>query len=152
MSKKAKAERAEHRKKLRHVRPKSKKLGELQSLVNKCVRLRDVNLGCCSCDKPPSWHGQWHAGHYYSRGHSSALRFNLHNIHKQCSICNNHLSGNIGNYTPVIISRIGQQKYDALTNHKSDIKKYSDEWIERAIKIAKKAVKRYERRNLKLYN
>ena len=64
------------------IKPKSKWLAELQALVNKYVRLRDIKDGCISCDKSSNWGGQWHASHYYSRGHSSSLRFNLNNIHK----------------------------------------------------------------------
>jgi len=129
------------------IKPKTKWLNELQAQVNKYVRLRDVNDGCISCDKSSNWQGQWHCGHYYSRGHSSSLRFNLWNMHKQRSACNNHLSGNIGEYTPKLISKIGIERYNYLEAHKSDIKSYDIEWIKRAIKVAKKAVKRIEKTN-----
>jgi hypothetical protein len=127
------------------IKPKSKWLAELQALVNKYIRLRDANEGCISCDKAASWQGQFHAGHYYSRGHSSSLRFNLHNIHKQCSVCNNHLSGNIGEYTPALISKIGLDKFEQLTANKSNIAEYDIDWIKRAIKIAKRAIKRADK-------
>jgi len=126
------------------IKPKSKWLAELQAQVNKYVRLRDINDGCISCDKTSDWVGQWHCGHYFSRGHSSSLRFNLWNMHKQCSVCNNHLSGNIGEYTPKLIGKIGIDRYNYLESHKSDIKSYDIEWIKRAIKVAKKAVKRLD--------
>ena len=126
------------------AKPKSKWLSELQTLVNKYVRLRDIKDGCISCDKPASWAGQWHASHYYSRGHSSSLRFNLNNIHKSCSVCNSHLSGNIEQYRPRIIEKIGKDKLDNLTRRKSDIRPYSVEWIERAIKVTRKAIKRVQ--------
>ena len=141
-----KQERKAHKEAKERIKPKSKWLSELQAIVNKCVRLRDASLGCVSCDKNANWDGQWHAGHYYSRGHSSSLRFNLHNIHKQCSVCNNYLSGNIGEYTPELINRIGQGKFDYLLANKSKVASYDVEWIKRAIKIARKAVKRYEKR------
>ncbi len=124
------------------IKPKLKWLSELQSLVNKYVRMRDKYDRCISCDKDKNWVGQWHAGHYFSRGHSSALRFNLLNIHKQCSVCNNHLSGNIGEYTPRLINKIGEDKFNLLVEHKSDIANYDVEWIKRAIKITRKAIKR----------
>ena len=141
-----KAERKAHKEAKERIKPKSKWLSELQAIVNKCVRLRDTNLGCVSCDKNTNWDGQWHAGHYYSRGHSSSLRFNLHNIHKQCSVCNNYLSGNIGEYTSELINRIGQDKFDYLLANKSKVASYDVEWIKRAIKVARKGVKRYEKR------
>ena len=79
--------------------------------------------------------------HYFSRGHSSSLRFNLNNIHKQCSVCNNHLSGNIGEYTPRLIDKIGNDKLNYLIIRKSDVASYDIEWIKRAIKIFKRKVK-----------
>ena len=142
----AKAERKIQRERKKAIKPRSKWLSELQAVVNKYVRLRDAGLGCVSCDKPPNWHGQWHASHYYSRGHSSALRFNLWNIHKSCSVCNSHLSGNIGEYTPRLVKKIGQERYDWLLSHKSDIAEYDIDWLERAIKVTKRAIKRLESR------
>ena len=147
-----KVARVKHKADKERVKTKAKWLQELQVLVNQYVRLRDKRDFCTSCDKGPMWGGQWQAGHYYSRGHSAALRFNLHNIHKQCSVCNNHLSGNIGQYTPKLIDKIGQDRFDYLTAHKSDIRSYDVEWIKRAIKIARKAVKRIKKRNSNLIN
>jgi hypothetical protein len=141
-----KAARAKHRADKDRVKPKSKRLADLQAIVNKYVRLRDAHLGCVSCDKPASWGGQWHASHYYSRGHSSALRFNLWNIHKSCSVCNSHLSGNIEKYTPAIIEKIGQDKYEWLARHKSDVRTYDVEWIKRAIKIFNKKARSVKKR------
>jgi hypothetical protein len=54
------------------------------------------------------------------------------------------LSGNIGEYTPRLIEKIGQDNYDWLDAHKSNVKSYDIEWIKRAIKICRKAVKREE--------
>lgn len=136
-----KAERKAHREAKERIKPKSKWLAELQAVVNQYVRLRDINDGCISCNKDKHWQGQWHAGHHYSRGHSSSLRFNLHNIHKQCSVCNNHLSGNIGEYTPKLIEKIGQDKFDYLLANKSKIASYDVEWIKRAIKICRRKIK-----------
>jgi hypothetical protein len=129
----------------RKVKTKTKWLAEFQALFNKYVRLRDSHLGCISCDKTKDWQGQWHASHYYSRGHSSSLRFNLWNVHKSCSVCNSHLSGNIGEYTPAIIEKIGRGRFDYLLSHKSDITSFDIDWLERAIKITRKAIKRKEK-------
>ena len=41
---------------------------EAQAVINRYVRLRDVHLGCISCDKPASWGGQWHCSHFRSVG------------------------------------------------------------------------------------
>ena len=69
--------------------------------------MRDAELGCVSCDKPKDWGGQWHAGHYKTVGARPDLRFNEKNCHKQCSVCNNHLSGNLAAYRIELINRIG---------------------------------------------
>lgn len=107
-------ERAQHAKAKEAVKTKGQHAKEAQAAVNAYVRLRDAGLGCVSCDKPATWAGQWHASHYRSRGAAPHLRFNLHNIHKACSVCNNHLSGNIMNYRPELIKRIGLSKVEAL--------------------------------------
>lgn len=80
---------------------------ETQKAINALVRYRDRNDGCISCNKPSTWQGQWHASHYKSVGSSPALRFDLTNIHKACSICNNWKSGNIGEYRPRLLQKIG---------------------------------------------
>jgi len=121
-------------------------LKDLQTLVNRYVRLRDEKDGCISCDKPATWNGQWHCSHYYSVGSSSFVRFNLWNLHKSCSVCNNFLSANIGAYTPRIIEKIGQERFDWLYENRSQIVNYDIEWVKRAIKVARKGIKRLERR------
>jgi len=143
---KIKAARQAHKADKERVKRKSEWLADLQAVFNKYVRLRDAAEGCISCDKPASWDGQWHASHYYSRGHSSALRYNLWNVHKSCSVCNNHMSGNEHGYTPAIIFKIGSTKFEWLVRHKADNTTYDIEWIKRAIKIARRGIKRIERR------
>ncbi len=126
------------------IKPKSKHLEELQTLVNKYVRLRDKDLGCISCDKTKDWGGQWHAGHYFSRGHSSYLRFNLHNIHKQCSVCNMRLSANIERYRPRLIAKIGVDNYERLVCDKSKLLEIDIEKINRAKTIVNKALVKFK--------
>lgn len=108
------AERAQTRARRESVKPRAKWLAECQAIVNKLVRLRDVDQGCVSCDRPAAWGGQWHASHLRSVGAASAVRFNIWNIHKACSICNNHLSGNIADYLHRLRERIGSEKVDWL--------------------------------------
>lgn len=78
-----------------------------QKAFNEFIRLRDANDGCISCDKPHDWHGQWHAGHYKTVGARPDLRFCEDNCHKQCSVCNNYLSGNLANYFHKLRDKIG---------------------------------------------
>lgn len=95
-----------------------------QSAFNAFIRQRDAKLPCISCQRHHQ--GQYHAGHYKTVGAHSQLRFNEDNCHKQCSVCNNHRSGNIEQYTPNLIKKIGKVRFDALTSHK-EIKKITCE-------------------------
>lgn len=80
-------------------------LKKAQAAVNAFIRKRDELLPCISCGR---YHqGQYHAGHYRSVGSHPELRFEELNVHKQCSVCNNHKSGNIADYRIGLISRIG---------------------------------------------
>jgi len=81
-----------------------------QASFNAFIRLRDDARSCISCGRHHT--GQYHAGHYRSRGAHPELRFEELNCHKQCAPCNNHLSGNISNYRPALIEKIGQDKVD----------------------------------------
>jgi hypothetical protein len=85
-----------------------------QKAFNEFIRLRDADLPCVSCDKPHDWHGQFHAGHYKTTGARPDLRFNEDNCHKQCSVCNNHLSGNLADYRLELENRIGPDRLLAL--------------------------------------
>ena len=83
---------------------------QAQSAFNAYIRLRDNDYNCISCGRNHT--GQYHAGHYRSRGAHPELRFEELNCHKQCAPCNNHLSGNISNYRPALIDKIGQKSVD----------------------------------------
>ena len=119
---------------------------EAKVIMQKYARLRDRNLGCCSCDKPKEWSGQWHGSHYRPAT-NSAIRFNLWNINKSCSVCNNHKSGNHAGYTPKLIEKIGQDKVDWL-NSQNQVVKYSIEYLVRLKKIFKEKIRRLEKRML----
>lgn len=108
------------------VKPKGQYMREAQAAFNAWVRLRDAALGCVSCDKPATWSGQWHASHLRSVGSSPEHRFNPLNVHKACSICNNHLSGNILGFMPELIRRIGAEAVEALLGP-SEPKRYTIE-------------------------
>lgn len=131
-----------HRANKERLKTPTQHKNELQVIVNQYVRLRDKDKGCISCDKPSTWNGQWHCSHYISRGASDALRFNLWNMHKSCSVCNGHLSGNIEQYTPRLIKKIGQDKYDWIIRNKGNISSFDTEWIKRAKKIFRKKIKK----------
>lgn len=94
------------------VKPISYFTKQAQTAFNAFIRERDKDEPCISCGR---FHeGQYHAGHYRTTGANPELRFDEDNCHKQCAPCNNHLSGNIENYTPRLIEKIGQERFDRL--------------------------------------
>jgi hypothetical protein len=110
--KRVKAERKELRERREKAKPLSWHKAEAQRWVNKYIRLRDAKEPCISCGRQHT--GQYHAGHYRTVGSCPELRFEELNIHKQCSACNNHLSGNIVNYRRNLVERIGMEKVEWL--------------------------------------
>ena len=107
------------------VNDKQFQRSKAQKAFNEFIRLRDANLGCISCDKPSDWGGQWHAGHYKTVGARPDLRFNEDNAHKQCSQCNNFLSGNLGRYRISLVAKIGEQIVSILDTDNGTQKKYT---------------------------
>lgn len=106
---------------------KSFQRAKAQKAFNEFIRLRDAHLGCISCDKPSDWGGQWHAGHYKTVGARPDLRFNEDNVHKQCSQCNNFLSGNLAQYRIALLAKIGSQRVLMLETDSETPKKYTAE-------------------------
>lgn len=95
----------------------------VQTEFNKHIRQRDHKDPCISCQRHHQ--GQYHAGHYMSvGGHSAILRFDEQNTHKQCSVCNNHKSGNLAEYRPNLIKKIGLEAVERLEGPQ-DPKKYT---------------------------
>jgi len=112
-----------------------------QSTFNKYIRLRDSKHPCISCGRFHT--GQYHAGHYRTVGANPELRFDERNCHKQCSACNNHLSGNIVNYRINLIRKIGEEEVNRLESYhepkryKVDDFKIIHKWYARKIKRIK---------------
>lgn len=118
---------------------------EAQAVINRYVRLRDAHLGCISCDKPPSWGGQWHCSHFRSVGAAAHLRFNLWNMNKSCSQCNAHLSGNIMVYRPRLVEKIGAEKVVWLECNQ-DLVRHEIPYLKRLKSVFTKKTKRLEKR------
>ena len=102
---KAKREKKETREAKARAKKKSEYMIEAQAAFNKWIRHRDENQPCISCGR---YHqGQYHAGHFRTTKAAPELRFNELNVHKQCSVCNNHLSGNILEYRKALVKKVG---------------------------------------------
>lgn len=134
---KEKAERKAQRERREAIKTRSDYAREAQAAFNRFIRLRDAERPCISCGRHHS--GQYHAGHYRTVGGHPELRFNELNCHKQCSVCNNHKSGNIVDYRINLAVRIGEDNLKFLEGpHKA--KKYTiDELKEIKKEYAKKA-------------
>lgn len=108
----AKSERKRQAERRMSVKPISYFIKQAQQAFNDFIRYRDRHLVCISCDRHHD--GQYHAGHFRTTGANPELRFDADNCHKQCSVCNNHLSGNLTAYRPALIAKIGQARFDIL--------------------------------------
>ena len=113
-AKAAKVEKAKDKVTREKLKKKSAWEEECRAIVQKIARIRDRNDGCISCHLPANWGGQWHGSHFRSHGAASAVQFHLWNIHKSCSSCNRDKGGNIIDYRPRLIAKIGQERVDWL--------------------------------------
>lgn len=110
-------------------------LKEAQTIFNKYIRLRDEGKMCISCNTIPK---KKNAGHYFSQGGHSNVRFDEDNVHLQCEACNTYLSGNLLNYQIGIEKRIGAQKLLELHERAHKEKRFSVEEIQEIIYNYKK--------------
>ena len=109
---KVKRERAEHKKARENIKRRSDWIKEAQSAFNAYIRIRDKYKPCISCGRHHQ--GQYHAGHFYTTKARPDIRFNVFNVHKQCSVCNNYLSGNLLPYRENLILKIGLDRVEDL--------------------------------------
>lgn len=98
-----------------NAQPKSYWIKQAQQAVNAFVRARDSNLPCVSCGTTSA--AQWDAGHYRTTAAAPQFRFDPRQIQKQCSVCNQHKSGNIVPYRVELIKRIGIETVEAIENN-----------------------------------
>lgn len=116
-----------------------------QKVCNEYIRLRDAKEPCISCLYVGSGR-QWHAGHYRPQGGNSLLRYDERNIHKQCSICNNHKSGNLVAYRENLIKKIGLETVEELESMNT-VKKWSKDELQAIIYQYKFKIKELRERN-----
>jgi hypothetical protein len=114
---KEKAVKVRHKEATKKLRTRTQWYNMLQVEVNKYVRLRDANEPCCTCGTTN--HGiKYDAGHCFTRAARPDLRFNLTNIHKQCSVnCNQHGSGMRLEYQTFIANSYGPNHFEWLKGY-----------------------------------
>jgi hypothetical protein len=113
-------------------------LKEAQTIFNKYIRLRDEGLWCISCNLPPK---KKNAGHYFSSGGHSNVRFDEDNVHLQCEACNTFLSGNLLQYQIGIQKKIGAQKLLELQERAHVTKKWTIDELKEIIQTYKTKVR-----------
>ena len=94
------------------VKPLSYFHSKAQIAFNEFIRVRDNGHSCISCGRNTG--AKMNAGHYRTVGASKETRYDETNCHLQCEYCNSHLSGNIGEYKPRLIAKIGREAFDRL--------------------------------------
>ncbi len=87
---------------------------EAQAEYNRFERASRPGESCYTCDAPDDGSRQFHCGHYLTRGARPEHRFNHDNTRKQCSRCNNFLSGNVAVFRERLIKEIGVTRVEAM--------------------------------------
>ncbi len=113
------AERKDDRARKQAIKTKGDHVAAAQTAFNAYCRARDRGEQCISCDMPLAtvtalYGGGVDCGHFRSRGSAPHLRFDERNAHGQCKRCNRYLSGNVTEYRPRLIARIGLAAVEAL--------------------------------------
>jgi hypothetical protein len=134
----------EHTAKKRKLKDEDRsfQLKKTQQIFNKYIRIRDRDDPCISCGRHHS--GQYHAGHYRTVGANPELRFHEWNCHKQCSACNNHLSGNLVNYRISLIDKLGSEHVQMMEGH-HPAKRYTIDNLKTIQRWYKRKIKRLEK-------
>jgi hypothetical protein len=109
-----------------------------QMTFNKWIRHRDKGMSCISCGNEPK---KANAGHFYSQGGHSNVRFHEDNVHLQCEHCNSYLSGNLLNYRIGIEKRIGTARLIVLEVIAHETKKWTVQELNEIIETYKRKLK-----------
>lgn len=111
MRKNEKEKKKEENRKQREARALTKDWSkELQVEINKIVRYIDNGLPCLARNQ----RGQMHAGHVYARGGNQTIKYNLHNIHRQCAQSNHHQNDD-GKLREGVVNEYGQRYMDFIS-------------------------------------
>ena len=119
-----------HKVRTKELRSRTEWYNLLQTEVNRYVRNRDINEPCCTCGTTN--HGiKYDAGHCFTRAARPDLRFNIHNIHKQCSVkCNQHGSGMRHEYKLFIDNKYGPNHFDWLKGYHRPLNEEFPHWTD----------------------
>lgn len=118
-------------KKTTKLTPLPKLLKKTQMVFNSYIRNRDKDLGCISCGGSID-----HAGHYFSVGSHSILRFDEMNVNGQCIGCNTYKHGNLIMYRIGMVKKYGNLMVELLEIEaiETRVKKWTRTELEEIIK------------------
>jgi hypothetical protein len=109
-----------------------------QTHFNKYIRLRDTGNLCISCQKKPK---KENAGHYFSAGTHTNVRFDEMNVHLQCEHCNTFLSGNLIEYGIHLEKKIGADEFTMLRERAYVTRKYTKDELKQLAEYYKQKCK-----------
>ncbi len=118
-----------HRERLNGIKPIKEWQDKLQKLVNQYViHIRDKDKPCCTCGTTAP-DIKYDAGHYRTRKAAPELRYELTNIHIQCSQqCNVFGSGMRSEYREFIEAVYGTEHLDWLDGDHGKLKDKFPHW------------------------
>lgn len=109
----ARIEAVKHREAKERVKTKADHFRDSQKAFNAWIRERDAGQPCISCGTTADV--QYCAGHYRTTAAAPELRFEPLNVHLQCNRnCNMGQSGNLLEYRPRLIEKIGLEAVEWL--------------------------------------
>jgi hypothetical protein len=136
---KVKKQKKEHRELKQSMLTHKDYIKMLQVVFNTFIRTRDKDEKCISCGTRKAV--QYAAGHFWATTYQY-LRFNEDNVHKQCNKnCNMMKSGNLLEYRPRLVKRIGLERVEALDNDRHKMLDLSIPEIKDLIKLYKEKTK-----------
>ena len=98
---------------------------ETLKVFNKYIRIRDKGQPCISCDAPAGTY-KITSGHFYPQGTYRNIALNEDNANGQCWYnCNKNKHGNLLEYRPRLIKKIGIKRVEELDRLRNETRKYS---------------------------
>lgn len=124
----AKKERSITKQKKKELMTRTKWYARLQTLVNQYVtKVRDKDKGCCTCGTTNNI--KYDCGHCFTIAARPDIRFDLFNMHKQCSVqCNQHGSGMRHEYKRFIVDTYGPEELERLEREGRPLKEQFPNW------------------------
>jgi len=117
---------------------------ECREIVQEIARIRDRNDGCISCHMPANYNGLWHGSHFRPAGNNAAVQFHLWNIHKACAQCNLFKGGNLSQYRPRLVEKIGEDRVQWLESQ-TQVVKTNVNYTEKFKKVMGKRLRRIKK-------